>query len=132
MAHEIKTEVRTLLAAARRGDFSALLALADYWQENTHERASEFSLSNWNRVVGQARRMSRPDWHKRHPRLSPLDNTARFFRDFARLTSQLHGNCWRIGRHVYRNSTTWEWCKDMAHALLKHVKAARAAGGDGV
>jgi hypothetical protein len=124
---EIKSDIRVLLAAARRGDFTALLAAADYWAEHAGERASEFSLHNWNYLVANAVRMTDPGWHARHPRLSPLDNTARYFREFAYSTSYLHGNCWKIPNPLYRKHPAWDWCKDMAFALLKYAKARRAA-----
>lgn len=125
MAH--KTEIQTLLAAARRGSFPALLAAADYWQEHAAgSRPDEFSAFNWRELLAQSARHVRPDWHDAH-RMSRLESMARWFRDFARCTSQLHGNCWKIPRPLSDRHPAWDWCKDMAQALLKHARTLEAA-----
>jgi hypothetical protein len=119
MAHT--TEIRTLLAAARRGDFTALLAAADYWQEagcREQLRLWDMLLKDTRWVIGRGER-------NRRVKLGPMEHTSRIFRQFARKISPLHGNCWKIPKPW--PSQAREWCRDMAFALLKYVKALDAS-----
>ncbi len=123
-----KTEIQTLLAAARRGHFPALLAAADHWADRARDsRAANQSAGAWGHLLANARRMARPAFRERHPRLSPLENTARYFREFAYVVGRSHGNCWRVPRPLHTTHPAWAWCRDMAHALLKYVKALEAS-----
>jgi hypothetical protein len=139
MAHT--TEIRTLLAAARRGDFTALLAAADYWQEHAAgSQANEFSAFNWDHLLRDCRRYIAS---RDSVKMGVLEATSRRFRDFAYSTNDLF-KCWRLPRRrlyvgTYRKLEkyhapgikayvrAWDWCRDMADQLIRHVKALDAS-----
>lgn len=118
-----KTEIQTLLTAARRGDFAALCAAADWWQE--HGRAAQ--VREWEALLSSTRYHA----ERRRARLAPIEAVSRSFRQFARHIARLEKS------RVMAIPKPWpdrhrQWCRDMAHPLLKYVRAqlAREQAGE--
>jgi hypothetical protein len=121
----MKTDRQTLLAAVRRGDFGALLSLADLWEEDP---ACGPQAAMWAKLVERVR------WHvanRDRLRMGVLESMARWFRDWAYALNRREGKPWRLPYKPCVHSVAvskdyqraWDWCRDMADKLIRHVKA---------
>lgn len=125
MTTAIRTDRQMLLAAVRRGDFQSLLALVDWWQEN----GCEMFLKAWSGLVLRTR------WHldnRKKVRMGVLESMTRLVRDFLYFVNRYEGKPWRLPpfrNYLGCNSRSrtyracWDWCRDMADALIRYVKA---------
>ncbi len=120
-----------LLKAVRKGDFQALLALADYWAETGDAKA----VAAWDKLVERCR------WHLANRdklRMGVLESMARWMRDFLFSVNRHEDKPWRLpsikncvgvrwrsaGRGTWHNyNVTWDWCRDMADQLIRWAKA---------
>lgn len=131
----MKTDRQTLLAAVRKGDFGALLSLADLWAEEGDGQQA----AAWSKLVGECR-WDVENWKRR--RMGVRNSVGLWFRDFAYTVNRLEGKPWHLPKYyrwvgsdgLVRRQTwmrakevayvaAWEWCRDMADKLIRHVKA---------
>jgi hypothetical protein len=125
------TDRQTLLRAVRRGDFRALLALSDLWAEQGDGLADD-----WAKLLDKTR------WHlanRDRVKMGVLESMTRWFRDFAYMVNRVEDGPWRLppikncvgtfrradfftSRAEREYIRAWDWCRDMADSLIRHVK----------
>ena len=111
----MKTESQQMLASARAGNFTALLAVSDYWQE-TH--GHEKHVAEWETLMRGVRYSLSDRWRKH--RMSRAESVRRWFRDFAIKINMIE-KAWRMPKRLYlRNPQNPynEWLSEMANALI--------------
>ena len=116
----VKSDRQVLLAAVRRGDFGAFLALADDLAESS-DPADQTAYGHWKKCERQCRHSVRKHLEGRSKNGGIEWVTRNLFWCLRRISAAIPTGCWRIGP-ARRSSSSWRTAAKLAGPMYERTR----------